>query len=213
MQGKSENDLVRGRPVGDGQTDLKEQLLDEAEALFSLQGFAATSIRQIAETVNVNPALVHYYFGNKQKLLQQVMERAFAPLGQAIAKLSTNNEATVERISGLLLQMAAGNPHMPRLMVREVFLPGGEMREYFISQMAPRLGGALPALIKAEQDAGNVRTDFEPAIATLLILAVSIFPLLARDLAGPVLGVNFETDGLQLLNRHVMGLLDSGLKQ
>ena len=134
----------RGRPLDTNQHDLKKQILDTAEELFSDKGYAATSIRRIADQSGVNPALVHYYFGSKKSLLQSVLDRALEPMSLAIAEMKNSPEASPDVIADLLMSMAAEHPNIPRLLIREVFLPGGEMQQYFTERMAPRLGGALP---------------------------------------------------------------------
>ncbi len=159
----------------------------------------------------MNPALVHYYFGQKKKLLQSVVERAVEPLGKAIAEMRNDPEASPEVIARLLVSMAAEHPNIPRLLIREVFLPGGEMQQYFTDNMAPRLGGALPALLSREQSAGRLRSDADPAVSAMLILAVSIFPFIARALAEPVLGIRYDEDGIELLNQQITQLLKRGM--
>lgn len=204
---------TRGRPVDTDQQDLKKQILDTAEELFADNGYAATSIRSIAERSGVNPALVHYYFGNKKLLLQNVLERVLEPMGTAIAEMKNGPSASPELIARLLLSMAANRPYIPRLLIREVFLPGGEMQQFFIENMAPRLGGALPALLNREKSAGRLRADSDPAISALLILAVSIFPFIARTLAEPVLGISYDDEGIEFLNRQIAQLLNRGMTQ
>ncbi len=203
----------RGRPVDTRHQDLKTQILDTAEELFSDNGYAATSIRRIADDAGVNPALVHYYFGNKRALLQKVMERVLEPLGQAIAAMNDRPEASPDIIAGLLLSMTSEHPNIPRLLTREVLLPGGEMQQYFTDNMAPHLGGALPALLSREKSAGRLRQDADPAISALLILAVCTFPFIARALAEPVLGINFDEDGIEILKQQVTKLLKQGMTQ
>lgn len=203
----------RGRPVDTDQQDLKKQILDTAEELFADNGYAATSIRSIAEKSAVNPALVHYYFGNKKLLLQSVLERVLEPMGLAIARLKNSPGASPEMIAGLLISMAAKHPNIPRLLIREVFLPGGEMQQFFTENMAPRLGGALPALLDREKSAGRLHEDSDPAISAMLIMAVSIFPFIARTLAEPVLGIRYDENGVELLTRQVTHLLNRGLTQ
>lgn len=203
----------RGRPVDTDQQDLKKQILDTAEELFADNGYAATSIRSIAERSGVNPALVHYYFGNKKLLLQNVLERVLEPMGLAIAKLKNSPGASPEMIASLLVSMAAKHPNIPRLLIREVFLPGGEMQQFFTENMAPRLGGALPALLDREKSAGRLHEDSDPAISAMLIMAVSIFPFIARTLAEPVLGISYDEKGIELLTRQIMQLLNRGLTQ
>ena len=200
-----------GRPCDTGQQNLKIQILDTAEELFADNGYAATSIRRIADSVGVNPALVHYYFGNKKALLQKVMERSLEPLGHAIATMKNGDDTSPGTIARLLLSMVAEHPNMPRLMTREVLLPGGEMQQYFTDNMAPRLGGALPALLSREQSAGRMRQDADPAISAVLIMAVCVFPFVARTLAEPVLGVNFDEQGLELLTQQITELLQRGM--
>lgn len=203
----------RGRPVDTEQQDLKTQILGTAEELFADNGYAATSIRRIADKAGVNPALVHYYFGNKKALLQEVMERALEPLGQAIAAMKTGTETSPELIAHLLISMAATHPNIPRLLIREVFLPGGEMREFFTENMAPHLGGALPALLSREKSAGRMRKDSDPAISALLIMAVCIFPFVARTVAEPVLGIRYDENGAELLEQQITALLKQGMSQ
>ncbi len=192
-------------------TGLRTQILDTAEELFSTHGYSATPVRRIAEQAGVNPALVHYYFGNKKLLLQNVMERALKPLGQAIAAMKDDPETSPDTIAQLLLSMAASHPNIPRLMTREVLLPGGEMQQYFAQHMAPHLGGALPGLLGQAQAAGRVRQDADPVISSMLIMALCIFPFIARDLAEPVLGVRFDAGGIELLAQQITQLLQQGI--
>ncbi len=201
----------RGRPVDADQQDLKTAILDTAEGFFADNGYAATSIRRIAEQVGVNPALVHYYFGNKKVLLQTVMERSLQPMVQAIATMKNGREASPEVIAELLLSMAARHPNIPHLLTREVLLPGGEMQQYFTENIAPHLGGALPALLSREQSAGRLRKSSDPAISALLILGMCVFPFIARTLAEPVLGVNFDDDGIEILKQQIAELLKRGM--
>ena len=51
------------------------QLLDTAEVLFSRKGFDGTSVRDIAEAAGINTAMISYYFGSKEKLMEEIFER------------------------------------------------------------------------------------------------------------------------------------------
>jgi AcrR family transcriptional regulator len=51
------------------------QLLDSAEVLFSQKGFDGTSVRDIAESAGINTAMISYYFGSKEKLMEEIFER------------------------------------------------------------------------------------------------------------------------------------------
>jgi AcrR family transcriptional regulator len=55
-------------------SDKKEHILAVAERLFGDNGFDGTSIRDIAQKANVNLAMISYYFGSKEKLLEALLE-------------------------------------------------------------------------------------------------------------------------------------------
>ncbi len=55
-----------GRPVG--ASDTREAILSSARELFARNGISKTSIRAIAAAAGVDSALVHHYFGTKEKL-------------------------------------------------------------------------------------------------------------------------------------------------
>src|SRR4030095_4095794 len=46
------------------------QIMETAEILFAEKGFNGTSVRDIAEKASVNLAMISYYFGSKDKLLE-----------------------------------------------------------------------------------------------------------------------------------------------
>jgi AcrR family transcriptional regulator len=54
---------------------MRDRILDGSEQLFSESGYAATSFRDIARLVQVNPALIGYYFGSKRMLFNEVYKR------------------------------------------------------------------------------------------------------------------------------------------
>lgn len=58
----------------------QQKILDSAERLFAETGFAATSLRQITSTAEVNLASVNYHFGSKKELIQAVLQRYLAIL-------------------------------------------------------------------------------------------------------------------------------------
>ncbi|GAB3010000.1 TetR family transcriptional regulator [Niabella terrae] len=48
----------------------KEYILQKAEQLFAEKGFDATSVRDIAKAAGINIAMISYYFGSKEKLME-----------------------------------------------------------------------------------------------------------------------------------------------
>ena len=53
--------------------DKRQEILAAAEALFADNGFEGTSVRDIAQAASVNIAMISYYFGSKEKLLDELV--------------------------------------------------------------------------------------------------------------------------------------------
>lgn len=56
----------------------KDKILDAAEQLFAVTGFAETSMREITSKAGVNLASVNYHFGSKKGLIKAVVDRYLA---------------------------------------------------------------------------------------------------------------------------------------
>ena len=60
-----------------GESGARERIADSAREAFGELGFDAATIRTIATRAGVDPALVHHYFGSKQRLFLTVMSLPF----------------------------------------------------------------------------------------------------------------------------------------
>jgi AcrR family transcriptional regulator len=56
-----------------GSSDTRERILGAARVSFGERGLEATTIRDVARRAEVDPALVHHYFGSKQRLFVAAM--------------------------------------------------------------------------------------------------------------------------------------------
>jgi AcrR family transcriptional regulator len=66
-----------GRRAGESGT--REAILDAARRLFSERGYDGATIRGIAADAGVDPALVHHYYGNKERLFAAAMQLPVVP--------------------------------------------------------------------------------------------------------------------------------------
>lgn len=77
--------MVRRSGRRPGNQDTRSSILEAARRNFAEKGFDHASIRAIAGDAGVDPALVHHYFGNKEKLFLAAMESPINP-GELIPK-------------------------------------------------------------------------------------------------------------------------------
>ena len=52
----------------------KQRIMDAAIKLFAKKGYAATGMRELAKEAGVNLAMINYYFGSKQNILEEIID-------------------------------------------------------------------------------------------------------------------------------------------
>ncbi|GAX46097.1 TetR family transcriptional regulator [Tolypothrix sp. NIES-4075] len=116
----------------------REHLVDTALALFSEQGYDATSIKQIAVRAGVAVGLLYHYFPSKSEVMRAVWERhSFLPELHALLLVEHGEAAAhvlqdvAERFSAMLDRKEA----LFRLIVRE-------------SQSNPEVADCLQAIVE-----------------------------------------------------------------
>lgn len=159
---------VRGRrPKGQG-PDLRESILDAAEALFSRHGFYGVTVRQVASEAGVDTALIHYYFGAKRELFDSVFARRAGLLNAmrldamrayvATHAADLNVEGVIESFIGPLLELSLTNDEGWKNYFRLVALVnntpawGGETMHRFFDPVVQELIAAWKAALPHASD-------------------------------------------------------------
>lgn len=103
--------------------DKQEHILEVAEALFATNGFAGTSVRDIAKEAGVNLAMISYYFGSKEKLLGSLFMLRAKKFGLQIEEIVKDDSAgPLEKMFKLIdkyIERITTYPNFHKIMVRE----------------------------------------------------------------------------------------------
>jgi AcrR family transcriptional regulator len=97
--------LVRRSGRRPGNQDTKKSILNAARAVFAERGFDKASIRAIATEAKVDPALVHHYFGTKEKLFLASMNSPINPAELVPKALEGPRDQAGERLVRLVLSV------------------------------------------------------------------------------------------------------------
>ena len=182
---------------------LADRVLSAARALFATQGYASTSLRNVAELAGVDVALVSYYFKNKAGLLEaaltlpaeflaDVEQAAASPIeerGRAILAshlAAWEHETTGDILRSIILAAA----HEPSAMER--------VRTIYTTRFLEVLANSLPenerrlrAGLVASQMLGLAMTRYVWRVGALADLSPEqvgdlISPVIQRYLTGPL---------------------------
>jgi AcrR family transcriptional regulator len=187
-----------------GNPDTREAVLAAARAAFAERGFEGASIRGIAGAAGVDPALVHHYFGSKDKLFLAAVQAPVNPddflpevlasdrdaLGAAVVRMALHVWDGPARPGALaVLRSAVSNEWTARLL-----------REFLVSKVLRRVVATLGydpderaarASLVASQLIGMVMARYvlrlEPfASASPDSLVAALGPTIQRYLTGDV---------------------------
>jgi TetR/AcrR family transcriptional regulator len=186
--------------------DTAERILDAAEALFAEQGFAATSVREIAGEVGLTPASLYNHFSGKEALYEAVLERGVQPLLILLQELTTSEpegDLPIDIIDGVMAHLGT-RPHLPRLIQQEVVTGGVYLGTLAKEWIRPLLTEGVLAMERADTVTWN-RGDYPHLIAMWVQVVFGHFTM--APILGDVLGEDpLSEEGLESQTRFLRKL-------
>jgi AcrR family transcriptional regulator len=187
-----------------GNPDTREAILKASREAFAERGYDAASIRQIATSAGVDPALVHHYFGTKEQLFLKSVQAPIDPR-EVVPQLVGGG---VEGIGERLVRTFIGVWDSPRGAIAAALLRSAVtnewtarmLREFVVAQILRRAtkeldldipDGPLRANLVASQILGLATARYilklEPlASATTDQLVAAIGPTIQRYVSGDI---------------------------
>ncbi|AIO36654.1 bacterial regulatory s, tetR family protein [Burkholderia cenocepacia] len=215
MSAKSTVSKPRGRRPSVDDFDLRDHMLDVAIALFAERGIAATTVAQIASAAGVTSAMVHYYFTNREQLLDAIVEERLA---EAIAfvwrptdrRVDDDPFALVAELVDRFFDVTHRMPWLPSIWLREIVHEGGMLRERMLRRIPLDHVGRFAERVRVAQQAGTLNPALEPAFLFHSIIALVMLPLATAKLWQSARGL--PPIDREVLHRHVRALLDTGMQ-
>jgi AcrR family transcriptional regulator len=106
--------------------DKREHIMEVAVELFATNGFEGTSIRQLAQRADVNIAMIHYYFGSKEKLFETMLEHKASYMRNRIEAVEANQSLTeIEKLDQIIEDYVArflSQPEFHRVLQQELLV-------------------------------------------------------------------------------------------
>ncbi|HUQ53805.1 MAG TPA: TetR/AcrR family transcriptional regulator, partial [Gammaproteobacteria bacterium] len=164
-----------GRPRAD-ETNQRERLLDAAVACFAADGVAATSLRSIALKAGVTPALVNYYFGSKELLLDAFIAERVTPavsvLRESLLEAGDDPRALLAAFVRGIHGVVERFPWWPALWVREVLNEKGALGDVLHKIIAPQVTQLLARTLVDAQKRGALSRDLDPRLLVVSLVGL-----------------------------------------
>lgn len=152
-----------------------ERIHVAAESCFRRAGYAATSMREIAEAAGVSKSLLHYHYQSKEQLFVEVQlaayERLAARVCAAVAELGTGTERGLAALDVLCAALREGDDYAAQAEILGRALADDALRQHVVhlrTELRQLLARTLERLLGAE----GARLPVSPEVAADLLWAV-----------------------------------------
>jgi AcrR family transcriptional regulator len=211
--GRNKSSRPPGRPTSHSGLYARENLIEAATELFAKQGVAATTFAMIAERAALTPAMLHYYFKDRDQLLDAVVVERLAPLITGVWGPVKESEAPAEIVRGVVERMLAGiekMPWVPSTWMREVLNEGGLLRTRVLRYLPFEKIGVMSKSVAKARAAGAANAEIDPGLIVFSVIGLVMMHMATINLWAEIFGR--KAPGREALSRHITGLLLQGLK-
>jgi AcrR family transcriptional regulator len=138
------------------------EILQAAEQLFADKGFDGTSVRDIAKEANVNIAMISYYFGSKEKMLEALVLNRIADMRLQLESLYNENIppfSKVDKMVELYINLINKNRCIYQILHFEFSTKKRELKFDSFTEMKKNNLETFKNIIKEGQVSGEFQED------------------------------------------------------
>lgn len=98
-------------------------ILEAAKNIFLRKGMEGTRMQEIADEAEINKALLHYYFRNKQLLFEAVFKQSFLLLAPQLNDTLNSDSSIFEKIRDFCTNYNSfiiEHPYLPNFIIQEL---------------------------------------------------------------------------------------------
>ena len=166
----------------------EEKIIAAAREVFIQKGMDGSRMQEIADRAEINKALLHYYFRNKDKLFTKVFEDVFSNVLEMFERIfSTETEsldAFIELFVTNYINLIRQKPFIVQFVLHELNQNPERVAGFIRSSKIDP--GKIIALISKEPENSALQL-LDPIHVMVNIMSMCIFPFLARPIIKEVL--------------------------
>src|SRR4051812_2513479 len=179
------------------------RIMEAAEELFAEKGFDGTSVRDVARDAGVNLAMISYYFGSKEKLMESLFKYRGEFIKMQLESMLQNREmSSLQKFYNLIdsyIERFIKQKCFHKIMTREQMMHLKGAMPRLIHDMKKRNQELVQQLISEGQKKGEFRKNID-------------VPLMMATLIGTVNHIITTQHYYQKLN-NLEGLTDAEFKK
>ena len=192
--------------------DKQIKILEVAEVLFSEKGFDGTSIRDISKEAKINIAMISYYFGSKERLLEALIIHRTSDLKMQLDHLLLENLEPLEKVNKLIelyINRVNCNKGIYRILHFEFTSKKRSLTHEAFTELKKGNLKSLEAIIVEGQTKGVFRKDIVIPLITPTILGTFFHFHMNKPFFENLLNLKTEA----LYNNYIKTILTKHIQQ
>jgi AcrR family transcriptional regulator len=144
----------------------RRHILAAAVRVFARNGYHDARVADIAEEAGVAHGLLYHYFESKEAVMETIFRETWRDLLDAMAEVETSGDPAPEQlrhVAAILLRSWRHDPDLVRVLVREIARTPEMQRQ--VQELTNALG-AIERIVARGQEAGELRRDLDPRLAS-----------------------------------------------
>lgn len=150
------------------------QIIEAAEQLFAKHGYGSTSVRQIADAAGVNLAMISYYFGSKEKLMEALVDYRTSHVRLQLENLIKDESLSpLQKVNVMIAQYVERfieRQNFYRIMVTEHILDKNNDITAMLLEMKKRNAALLLQIIRE----GQKKKQFRKNVDVVMLMNVMV---------------------------------------
>src|SRR5262245_18164518 len=181
---------AKGRPQGSDDSVGRETLIAAARELLKSKAPGEISRRDIAIFAGVDPALIRYYFGDKDELLtavaSEIRREMQALIAEGVAASRTSRQMLASRTDAML-RMHTINPHLNQLIIQQIVYGKGKEARRTRKDMVANALKTLRAIVESGTQRGEMR-DVDHRLLHIALIGMWDFFFTGRPVLEEIFG-------------------------
>lgn len=186
------------------------QIIEAAEHLFATKGFEGASVRDIAEAAGVNIAMISYYFGSKEKLMEALFEERTSHVRLRVeALLKDNSLEPFQKVEALVddyVERILGSQQFHKIIVCEQVINKNPVILKAVLQLKKKNMEVIGKLIKDGQQKGVFKKKVDVSLMMATMFGTMTQSIIGQDYYREINGLESlsEKEFQQLLKKKLL---------
>lgn len=177
--------------------DKQIEILQVAEKLFAEEGFDGTSVRDIAKLAHINVAMISYYFGSKEKLLESIVLYRIGSMGLRLENLLNEDLSPILKIEKTIeyyIHQVNRNKHIHQIVYHEISNKKREINFQAFTELKKNNLKFVTSIVKEGQEQGLFDPNVNVALLSPLIIGSLVYFNMNKALYGDLFGLKTEEE-------------------